>query len=396
MNLLFVDDEPQILRAMERMLSVTDMDWNCEFVQSGAAALDRLKAREFDAIVSDMQMPGMNGAELLEEVSRLYPHIVRIVLSGQADRKSVFRAVNPMHQYLSKPCSADRLKQTLSRACALRGVLRSDSLNQLIGQVTTLPSMPEIYTELMTAIDSDEANACEIGQIISQDLGMTAKILKLANSTIFGFKCAVSSPSQATTLLGMETTKALVLTAGIFQKFDGFSADGFSVNALFEHSLEVARFSSDIAKAEKLSTDAVQQIFTAGVLHDIGKLVLATSAPKLYQGAIQAAQDKNIPLWQAERDVFGACHASIGAHLLSLWGLPQSIIEVVAFHHTPGDAVGGGFDPVTAVCVGNLISHQKSDPQYKSGHEICQEYLADIGCGDKFKSWQSTCFGKQN
>ena len=248
----------------------------------------------------------------------------------------------------------------------------------------------------MTAIDSDEANACEIGQIISQDLGMTAKILKLANSTIFGFNRPVSSPSQATTLLGMETTKALVLTAGIFQKFDGFSADGFSVSALFEHSLEVAKFSSDIAKAEKLGTDAVQQIFTAGVLHDIGKLVLATSAAKLYEGAIQIARDQNIPLWQAETDVFGASHASIGAHLLSLWGLPQSIIEVVAFHHTPGDAGGDGFDPVTAVCVGNLLSHQKADPLDKTGHETCQQFLSDIGCGDKFKSWQAICFGKQN
>jgi len=338
----------------------------------------------------------MTGAELLEEVSRQYPQVVRIVLSGQADKASVFRAVNPMHQYLSKPCGAETLKRVLSRACALRQVLQSDSLNQLVGRVTSLPSMPDLYAKLMKEIESDHATAVEVGKIVAQDPGMTAKILKLANSAIFGFNRPISSPAEAASLLGMETIKALVLSAGVFQKYDGVDVKGFSIDGLFQHSLEVAHFSSCIAKAEKLSTDAVKETFTAGVLHDIGKLVLATSAPQTYEQAIQTAKDQNIPLWHAERDVFGACHAALGAHLLSLWGLPQSVVEMVGLHHSPCNAGDDGFTSLSAICAGNLLSHAGSQSLVDCGDPACTQYLAEIGSAEKLESWQELCRGREN
>jgi HD-like signal output (HDOD) protein len=323
MRLLFVDDEPQVQRGMQRMMEAACADWECIFVGSGADALNALQSANFDAIVSDMRMPKMDGAQLLDEVSRRHPEVIRIVLSGQIDKGSVFRAVNSMHQYLAKPCSGEILRSALLRASALRKVLRSEALDQLIGGVTSLPSMPDLYLQLQKEIESENRSAAAVGRILSQDPGMTAKILKLANSAIFGLTRAVSSATEATSLLGMETIKSLVLTAGVFRTFEGSTANQGMLDALFEHSLQTARFSSLIAKAEKLRSDAVQEAFTAGLLHDVGKLVLIASAPHRYQQALAAAHERNLPQWRAEHDVLGASHAELGAHLLSMWGLPQ-------------------------------------------------------------------------
>ncbi|MGD9858373.1 MAG: HDOD domain-containing protein [Planctomycetaceae bacterium] len=391
MRLLFIDDEPQVLRGIQRMLDGADVDWNCEFVNSGEAALHAMNDGDFDAIVSDMRMPGMDGARLLEEVSRQHPEVIRIILSGEADKQSVMRAVNPMHQFLSKPCSAETLKRTLSRACALRAVLQGESLSQLVGGVVSLPSMPALYTRLMEEINSADATVAGVGRIVSQDPGMTAKILKLANSAIFGLGRPVSSPAAAASLLGMDTIKALVLSAEVFQKFDGVNIDGFSIDDLYQHSLEVAQFSSRVAKAEKLETNAVNDAFTAGVLHDIGKLLLATSAPQMYEQATRTSREQHLALWQAECGVFGASHAALGAHLLSLWSLPQTIVEIVALHHSPGESHDASFTALSAVCVGNLLSHAGHQPLDETEHNTCLQYLTEIRCADKLALWQKIC-----
>src|SRR5262245_37814840 len=98
-KILFVDDEPNVLQGLERMLRSMRHEWEMQFAMSGPAALERLAEQTFDVIVSDMRMPGMTGAQLLTEVSQRHPHIVRIILSGQADQEDILRSVGPTHQY---------------------------------------------------------------------------------------------------------------------------------------------------------------------------------------------------------------------------------------------------------------------------------------------------------
>lgn len=393
MKALFVDDEVQVLRGLRRMLNADDDAWNAEFVSDGQTALELLDEDDFDVIVTDMRMPGMNGAELLEQVSQKHPQLVRIVLSGHADRESVFRATRPMHQYLAKPCSADTLRNTITRAFVLRDVLQSSSLKQLVSQIDTLPTLPSLYTEVVNEIESTDGSVERVGQIVEQDPGMTAKILQLSNSAMFGIPSKVTSAIQAASLLGMETIKALVISVGIFRQVDQLSIPGFCIDHMYRHSLEVATRARTIARLEEADQATVNESFTAGLLHDIGKLVFACGLKEKYSEFLldfdkrqeAAATDRS----EAETEALGASHSAVGAYLLALWGLPQSIVETVAFHHNPGTTEDTQFSTLTAVVAANCLTHQGTGDRPEDERR-CHSYLSTVNCDDRFELWRQS------
>ncbi len=388
MTVLFVDDEPQVLRALERMLDAADVEWEAEFAESGFAALELMQSDDYEAIVTDMRMPRMDGAELLRKVSEHHPEMIRIVLSGQADKSTVLRAVKPMHQYLSKPCDTEMLKSTISRACAMRDSLNSDALREAVGNLPVLPSLPTVYSQLMDAVQSDDFTLEQVGEIIEQDMAMTVKILQLVNSAAFGLGRQVNSPSQAASMLGLETIKSLTLTAGIFQQYDGHQAGDFSLDALMSHSINVAECARRIGRAENLDTDTINEIYTAGMLHDIGKLILATSDPDGYRQVIREMAEDRTPAWQVERRVFGADHSAVGGYLLNLWGLPQSTIEVVALHHTPDLAKESRFSMLSAVWAANLVCDDAVDQEFLS-------YQQHLHCKNRLQAWRACRPGQE-
>jgi len=146
---LFVDDDENVLAGLRRMLRGFRDQWIMDFVASGAEALHYLAHREADVVVTDLRMPGMNGLELLKHLNSHYPHIVRIILSGQSDEESTIRAAGVAHQYLSKPCETETLKATIVRACALQDRLSNQSLKNIVAGMNSLPSPPTHYQELV-------------------------------------------------------------------------------------------------------------------------------------------------------------------------------------------------------------------------------------------------------
>ena len=130
-HLLFVDDEPRVLQGLERQLHGMRHEWQMSFAESGHKALQFMAANPVEVIVSDMMMPGMDGAELLTEVMKRHPSVIRIVLSGHTDRESTLRLVGPAHQYLSKPCNADELRGAIERAFVMRDLLANEKLKHL-------------------------------------------------------------------------------------------------------------------------------------------------------------------------------------------------------------------------------------------------------------------------
>jgi len=146
-RILFVDDEPNVLQGLQRMLRPLRDEWEMTFVSSGAEALQRLAQAPFDVIVSDMRMPNMDGAQLLTEVMQRHPEVIRIVLSGQANQEVVMKAVGPTHQYLAKPCDPESLKALVSQTSALRGLLTDATLKGLVASMKSLPSLPPASVE---------------------------------------------------------------------------------------------------------------------------------------------------------------------------------------------------------------------------------------------------------
>lgn len=205
LSVLFVDDEPHVLQGLQRMMRSMRQEWEIITAGGGLEALDLLSRKPVDVVVTDMRMPGMDGTQLLNEIKNSYPQIVRIILSGQSDREMILKSVRPAHQYLAKPCNDEILKSTIERSCWLRDLLADNSLKQLISRIDSLPSLPTLYLEILRELESPYSSMQKIGEIISRDIGMTAKILQMVNSAFFGFRRHIASPAEAAELLGLET-----------------------------------------------------------------------------------------------------------------------------------------------------------------------------------------------
>jgi HD-like signal output (HDOD) protein len=390
-RVLFVDDEPKILEGLQRMLRSMRDEWEMEFAVGGPAALELLDTRSFDVIVTDMRMPVMDGAQLLAQVRGRHPQIVRIVLSGHSDQEMILSSVGPAHQYLSKPCDPELLKETVSRACTLRDLLTNERLTLLVSQMQSLPSLPSLYMELMKQLELPDPSIKKIGATISQDPGMTAKILQMVNSAFFGLRRHISNPADAVGLLGLDIVKALVLSIHVFSQFSSTRIPGFSLEALWEHTMAVGALSKQIARTEKQTPQVVDDSFTAGLLHECGKLVLAARLPREYGEMLTLASTEELPMDEAERKVFGATYPEVGAYLLGLWGLPDSIVEAVAFHQSPSQCPRDAFSPLTAVHVADFLvgeSNLASGTSAASA-ELDRVYLSRLGLDERMESWKA-------
>ncbi|KKK69312.1 hypothetical protein LCGC14_2935290, partial [marine sediment metagenome] len=196
-HILFVDDEPKVLQGLQRMLRSLRHDWDMEFVESGPDALDRLAGLPFDVVVSDMRMPGMDGSELLQEIATRYPATVRMILSGQCERNAVLKCVGPTHQFLTKPCDSELLKTTVAKACRLRDHLPDEWIKQVVSSVQSLPSWPSNCSEFTEQLQSPAPSIRRLGEIVSHDPALAAKIVQLVSSGFFGSPQRVGNPAHA-------------------------------------------------------------------------------------------------------------------------------------------------------------------------------------------------------
>jgi HD-like signal output (HDOD) protein len=394
-KLLFVDDDPNILRGLGRLLHCMRAEWSMEFAESGPKALEILAAERFDVVVSDMRMPGMDGAQLLSEVMARYPQVVRIILSGQSDHEFVLRSVGPAHQFLSKPCDPQVLQSVVARACALRDLVASEPLRKAISNVRSLPSPPALYLRLVEELRSDQTSLQRVGEIIGGDVGMSAKVLQLVNSAFFGLPRHLSTPVEAACYLGVETIKSLVLSIHAFSELKRESLEGFAIDWLFEHSLAVGQLSREIAQAEGAPPQARDEAMMAGMMHDIGQLVLATQVTAPFLEAVRVSGQRRLQMWNAELEVLGATHAEVGAYLLGLWGLPQPIVEAVAYHHRPGALLAltkGSADPsflVAWVHAADALLGEIRDPRSPGvPPQLDLECLQASGLADRVPVWR--------
>jgi HD-like signal output (HDOD) protein len=389
-RILFVDDEPMVLQGIERSLRAMRKEWEIEFATSGAEALENLARAHFDVVISDMRMPGMDGAQLLELVKAKYPRAVRIILSGQSDRETILRSVGPTHQYLSKPCDAEELKNKLVRAFALRELLENPRLKEIVGRLDTVPSLPVLYVTVTNALQVADTPISEIGKIIAQDMGMSMKVLQLVNSAFFGLPCQVSSPQQACALIGIDNIKALVLSVHVFSQFEPRIEQEVAV--LWKHSLKTAGLAKAIARAEKSSRNLVDDAFAAGLLHDVGRLVLASACPDEFRQVAQQAMEQKSSIPASEQAVLGCTHAQVGAYLLGLWGLPDPVVEGVGWHHEPALGAPTGFSALIAVHAADYYDHQTpTDPSFGEKPALDQDLLAKLALQDRIGEWARVC-----
>lgn len=341
-HVLFVDDDPSVLSGLRRMTHTMRSQWRMTFVADGDAALVALDGDPADVMVVDMRMRGMDGATLLAEVRRRWPQTVRIVLSGFSDQGAALRSIPVAHRFLAKPCDPATLLATVQSGYDLRARLSRPELRSVVGGLGSLPSAPRSYAAITDALGQPDVCLEAVASIIERDASSSAKLLQLVNSAFFGLARNVSRVRDAVAYLGISRVRDVVLAAEVADMFrcttPGLASIAQDVN---EYSVAIAGAAREWADP-KHAHDA----FVAGVLHDIGRLVLASVVPVRYLPIYREHRASGSDLAVLETERLGAAHAEVGAYLLQLWGLPFTLVEAVARHHDP-DAVTD-VDPIVA------------------------------------------------
>lgn len=382
--ILFVDDEQLVLRGIQRSISEYCDNWVADFALSGQEALDKISRHEYDAVVSDMYMPGMDGVQLLEAVRQSRPGIIRFVLSGNTSEAQVMKSTHLVHQMIPKPCDIEKIYAMVERACSLRDTLSDPALLNIITGIKNLPSVPRLYNQLVEKLETDTTSAQMVGDIIAQDAAMTAKILQLVNSAFFGISEQVSSPQKAVTLLGFNLIKSLVLGIQVFSEYQPVPSAPVSADSVWKHSLLVSSLTASIARALNLSSSEREEARVAGILHDIG-LLLGFNIPGFFT---QVKIDHNgQTVVESEYKFLGTSHAEMGGYLLGIWGLPDPIVEAVAFHHHPR-RLGGKPNLLTALHVANgLVNMCQNEAKTQYAPYVDLPYIQDMRLEGHLDEW---------
>lgn len=359
-SVVFVDDEPNILRGLQRTFRRMRNEWDMNFMEGGEAALKHLADTPADVIVSDMRMPGMDGAQFLTEAAKSHPGSIRIILSGEADREMTFRTIGVSHQFLPKPCNTDNLADKIQRCLAAKRELPEGDLQTAVSGITSLPVSDKAFQALKASLEGTSPSFEDAAEIVASDPGLAAKVLQLANSAYFGIGQWVNSPAEAVKLLGIDIVRPL-LEKGCFLP----ASETAALNtAVFAHALHEAQ--SLAALAQKAATEAeaspvqIELAQAAGLLHNVGRMVICAKLPSCYAALDDSAAIDPAAIGQAEEQAFSCTQAAFGGYLALLWGFPDAVCSAIAHQSAPQNAP----DPQDPV----LLALTSASQTHSEGH----------------------------
>jgi len=325
-GILFVDDEPRVLEGIENLLFDLDGAWKISFATSGAEAIAALEQHRYDVLVTDMKMPGMDGATLIEHVRARWPSIICLVLSGRTEVEQARRALPLIHDYIAKPADPERFVEKIARAVALARSCRSEALRGVAGRLRGLPPRPKTFRNYRQLVQA-QAPLEDIALLLEQDPAMTVTLLHTVNSAFFGATQRITRVRDAVVRLGLEQTGHIVLSASVFARS---GVDALRAESIFRHSHQVAEIAQNLVAPERQGIT-----FLAGMIHDVGHVLLDEFFPEVPSATFTRDGRLIEGDIAAEEAVFGFHHAHAGAYLLRLWNLDEEIALAVEHHHAP-------------------------------------------------------------
>ena len=331
-TILFVDDDEHVLNGLRAVLRRRLRNCRMLFTPNPQEALALLDSTPVDMVVADLQMPVLNGVELLDLVRHRHPDALRYLLSGEAELEMLLDAVPVAHRWINKPCNSDDLAHSLNRALVHRQLdLTTDAeARRALAAGGSLPSPPELYHELTTMLSNPDASLDDVADRIASDPAVSAKLLQWANSAAIGRE-PVRDTRRAVARAGLDNVAKLALSAEVFRAFRPDEIiPGFSIDRFTHYCSTASRLAAQLARPE----DAVDASLAA-LLGPIGLLLEASHLPDRLQRSYEHALEHDITLAEAELQLHGICHLALGVHLLSVWGLPSDLVSLVAVSYEP-------------------------------------------------------------
>ena len=386
-TLYVVDDQAPLLEVAMLILRMMDRQWEVVGFTDPREALEAVKARAPYLILSDLVMPGMQGSELLEAVRALSPTTIRIIMSGHVPLNRL-TLITSAHQYLAKPFDASTLSGMVKRSLAAEERIVNQGLRTVVSGLRSIPSLPQAHQSLLHELEQRRTGIKTIAGRVEEDPGLSLKVLHLANSSLFGADCVVTSPEEAVMRLGTQMVAAIVLSQSLFRHYESLKRPEMDLQRVWTHSWETARLAQHICRDQGLAAKRGEEAFLAGLIHEIGRFILIDNYPDQFRAACEAARHNSSPLAARLREAFQASPAQVGAYVLELWGLPASVISAVAALDHPAEDASNGFTLSAALYVADHIASEKFPPDSFPIAEWEPGYLKSIGCEDQIPAWE--------
>ena len=392
-RILFVGQD-RALGAQFRMSGAAANGWTVGWAQTAQEARAILESGAFSAVVAESQLPDMSGMEFLDQVMAGQPQVTRVLRFRLLISQENLNGVGQSHHLLREPCDAAKLLDFLRQMEILQQQFPNPALPSLMAGMHPLSSPPELYFQVVDELASPNASVAAAGELIARDPAVTAKLLQLANSAAFGCQARVNQPAEAVSYLGFEMTKAMLLTVHSLSLFETVPAIRPYLEPFWAHALLTGQYARRIAEWENSDQELAGQAFTAGLLHDLGKLLYIANRPGEFAEAMAAARAEDCSPWIMEARRLGASHAEAGGFLLAVWNLPAAIVEAVALHHCPAESRNAPqhFAPLTAVHAADVLARQtRPEPGCPIPNAVDLNYLENLGCADHLPDWARLC-----
>ncbi|WP_073260795.1 HDOD domain-containing protein [Cryptosporangium aurantiacum] len=378
LRVMFIDDEPNILSGLRRMLRTQRGEWDMQFANSGAEGLALMAEQPVDVLVCDMRMPGMDGVQVMAAVRERHPSTARIILTGQTDRESVIAALGLTQRFLLKPCRPEDLVAAIEQVVAVRQAVTEGQIQAFLGSVHSLPRPPAVYTQIVEMAARPDCDVADLVQIIEHDIATATEVLKLVNSGVFCSPHPVDTLAGAVVLLGFDAIQALALASSALRS-DVPTPESFDLDALAHYSMVVAAMCRKIAAGEGADRNGVSAAFLSGLLHSVGLLVQVGANPRGWDVVRAGCRD---PWAQAEAEVqvFGCTSTQASAYLLGLWGFAEPIVHTVLEQPVrPGDPV--------ATPAAHTLAYARMRAGYPATEVVPGTYLTEV----RLARWDEWC-----
>ena len=379
---LFVDDNENILQGLRRSLRPMHQEWDVCFAGNGTDALKIMREQHIDVIVSDIRMPGMDGADLLRQVRDSYGHTVRLVLSGQCEEDVITKLLEVSHQYMAKPFDAAVIILTIKSILASRSRLHDEGLKKFITGLAALPTLPQIHKEIVKELSTAQPVVRNVENLFLRDISLVAKIFQVMNSSYFGASQDINTVAYVWEILGLERIKSLILNDHIIAPLNVTLENDPFIREQWEYSLMTARIARLIAKSENLPQKTFDKAWVAGLLHAIGAVILYE-----YQRQKTGVVDCGNLLDAARPQ---DSYPEAGGFLSLLWGLPRDICYVILNHAAPEKAGGDGDRNILAIIhVARALALNRKNPDKPETSYLNENFLRQMQMFDKLDSWKN-------
>ena len=345
----------------------------------------------YHVLVIKAEKDVLEAVSLLRTARQDHPGLGRILITHPLKPFEAGQAAEVAHRCLSLDHSEEELTEAIDRALRAEQLLNHPQLRDYVSSLGHLPSFPDILHDLDEALRSETAGIKEVSEIVQRDPGVITKILQLVNSSYFGLSSHnFFTVKEAVNLLGLRTIRDLVLTAQLFEAMPQTPEwRGFSFEQLQQRSVYVSQLAADICKEAGYDRGMQSQARLAGLLLDVGMLVLAMGDPEKYHQVMIRAQELNQPLYVVERLMLGATHAQAGAFLLDRWNLAPEMVHAVLFHHVANASGDVAFSALTAVHLADsLLPPLFNAMGVNMGGRLSRDYLTSIGVINELPKWE--------